>query len=45
LGWRPALNLEQSLGLIVDWCQARRAGQDMRQQTLAQIRSYQSITG
>lgn len=45
LGWRPALNLEQSLGLIVDWCQARRAGQDMRQHTLAQIHSYQSITG
>ena len=44
LDWQPALNLQQSLQLIIDWSKARRHGQDMRQETLAQIATYQAIT-
>lgn len=44
LNWHPALGLKQALELIVDWAQARKAGVDMRRHTLAQIRSYQTLT-
>jgi CDP-glucose 4,6-dehydratase len=41
LGWRPAIPLLDSLRRVVDWAHARRAGQDMRRFTLAQIASFQ----
>lgn len=41
LGWQPALRLYDALRLIVDWTQQRRAGADMREVTLRQIRDYQ----
>ena len=44
LDWHPALNLQQALELIVAWTQARLGGQDMRQQTLAQIQAYQTLS-
>jgi CDP-glucose 4,6-dehydratase len=40
LGWRPALGLEQALGLFVDWQAARGAGEDMRLLTLGQIECH-----
>jgi CDP-glucose 4,6-dehydratase len=40
LGWRPAWSLEEALPRIVDWHRRERAGEDMREHTLAQIASY-----
>jgi CDP-glucose 4,6-dehydratase len=37
LGWRPSLDLDGGLGLLVDWHRALAAGEDMRAVTLAQI--------
>ena len=45
LGWRPHLDLEHSLDLIVAWQQAYRTGQDMAACTQEQIRTYQSRIG
>ncbi|AMO93785.1 CDP-glucose 4,6-dehydratase [Collimonas fungivorans] len=42
LDWRPAMRLEQSLGLIVDWSREKRAGSNMRKFTQAQIQAYQA---
>ena len=39
LGWRPACELEQALGLTVQWHRAHRRGEDMRALSLAQIAS------
>lgn len=44
LGWHPALRLEEALKLIVDWSTQRRAGANVRELTLAQIHSYQTLT-
>ncbi len=42
LNWHPAIRLEQALGLIVDWAQARQAGADLRALTQQQIQAYQA---
>lgn len=44
LDWRPTLSLESALELTVDWFRARSAGKDMREYSLEQIDSYQSVT-
>jgi len=41
LGWRPRLNLEQTLSSIVDWYRELRADGDMRAVTLGQIEAFQ----
>lgn len=43
LDWHPALRLEEALKLIIDWSRQRQAGADMRELTLAQIQSYQTL--
>jgi CDP-glucose 4,6-dehydratase len=45
LGWKPLLELDQALGLIVDWQRAFAAGRDMRQATLDQIAWFESQGG
>lgn len=45
LGWAPALRLEASLGWIVEWFKAYRAGDDMRAVTEGQIERYQKLRG
>jgi CDP-glucose 4,6-dehydratase len=40
LNWQPRWNLSVALDAIVDWHQARRAGQDMRVVTLDQIHEF-----
>lgn len=44
LDWHPALRLNAALALIIDWSKQRQSGADMRQLTLAQIRTYQTMT-
>lgn len=44
LAWHPALRLDAALALIIDWSKQRLAGADMRQLTLAQIHTYQTLT-
>jgi CDP-glucose 4,6-dehydratase len=41
LGWRPGLDLEQTLASIVDWYRELRSGADMRAVTLGQIEAFQ----
>lgn len=43
LDWHPVLNLQQALELVIEWSRAKRAGVDMRRQTLAQIQTYQEL--
>jgi CDP-glucose 4,6-dehydratase len=43
LNWRPAMNLEQAIGLVVDWVLARQAKADLRKLTLNQIGHYQEL--
>jgi CDP-glucose 4,6-dehydratase len=43
LGWRPAMTLDRTLDWIVEWYQAREAGADPRDLTLAQIRRYEAL--
>jgi CDP-glucose 4,6-dehydratase len=43
LGWRPVLDLSNSLGLIVEWFKQWQAGSDMQQITLDQIAAYQRL--
>jgi CDP-glucose 4,6-dehydratase len=40
LGWRPIMNLDQALNLVVEWHRAHDQGFDAREITLGQIRSY-----
>ena len=40
LGWRPGWDLEEALGLVVEWHRAQRAGEDMRAVSLAQIARF-----
>ena len=40
LGWRPALNLAESLAWTADWYRAQAAGQNMLAFTLAQLWEY-----
>ncbi|WP_186405522.1 CDP-glucose 4,6-dehydratase [Candidatus Accumulibacter aalborgensis] len=44
LDWRPALTLDDSLKLIVDWARLRHAGANIRQLTLEQIHAYETLT-
>jgi CDP-glucose 4,6-dehydratase len=44
LDWHPALRLKDALALIVDWSKQRAAGANMRQLTLDQLRTYQTLT-
>lgn len=44
LRWQPALRLPDALDLIVDWTRQHLAGADMREATLRQIDSYQTLT-
>jgi CDP-glucose 4,6-dehydratase len=43
LDWEPRLNLETSLGLIVDWYKALKNKEDMHQFTLMQIEQYTKL--
>jgi CDP-glucose 4,6-dehydratase len=45
LAWQPQLNLEQALGLTVDWARGLQRGDDLRALTLTQINTYQARTG
>jgi len=42
LNWQPRWSLEQTIGKIVEWHQAKDQGADMRAMTLAQIIAYQN---
>ncbi|MGD0960581.1 MAG: CDP-glucose 4,6-dehydratase [Methylomonas sp.] len=44
LNWHPEICLNDALQLIIDWSKQRLAGADMRQLTLDQILSYQTLT-
>jgi CDP-glucose 4,6-dehydratase len=41
LNWYPRWHLEETLGAIIDWHRAYREKKDMRELSLAQIRSYE----
>ena len=41
LGWRPRLDLEQTVAWTVDWYRAYTRGDDVRELTLAQIAAYE----
>jgi CDP-glucose 4,6-dehydratase len=43
LDWKPGIDLEQALLMIVEWHRAFLANQDMRQYTLYQISNYQML--
>jgi CDP-glucose 4,6-dehydratase len=40
LGWRPASDLADALGLLVRWHRAQRRGEDMRRVSLEQLESF-----
>ncbi len=44
LQWHPALSLDASLALVVDWHKAWRSGDDMHAMTLRQIDDYQALS-
>ena len=44
LNWHPALRLKDALALIIDWSKQREAGANMRQLTLTQLQTYQTLT-
>lgn len=43
LNWYSALDLRQSLGLVVDWAKANAVGSDMRTHTISQIKAYEDL--
>lgn len=43
LDWQPRWHLEDALRAIVDWHHAYRSGEEMREVTLSQIRTYSSL--
>ncbi|MDM0033295.1 CDP-glucose 4,6-dehydratase [Variovorax sp. J22P271] len=45
LGWRPRWSLDLALEKIVEWDRAWRAGEDMQQTCLSQIRTYEAGGG
>lgn len=45
LGWRPRLDLGQTLTWTADWYAACLRGESARELTLAQIRAYQALDG
>jgi CDP-glucose 4,6-dehydratase len=40
LGWRPAWDLEEAIGAVVEWHSALRSGEDARQTTVCQIERF-----
>jgi CDP-glucose 4,6-dehydratase len=44
LEWRPKLNIEKSLNLIVNWYKAYANGKDMRAITLEEIADYERLS-
>ena len=44
MGWHPVLRLPQALEWIVEWYRAFKAGCDMREFTLSQIRRYEALS-
>ena len=44
LNWHPALRLKDALALIIDWSKQREAGANIRQLTLTQLQTYQTLT-
>jgi CDP-glucose 4,6-dehydratase len=44
LNWHPALNLQETLELIIYWSKKLEAGANMRQLTLEQLNTYQALT-
>jgi CDP-glucose 4,6-dehydratase len=44
IDWYPVLRLKDALVLITDWTKQCQAGVNMRQLTLAQLHTYQSLT-
>jgi CDP-glucose 4,6-dehydratase len=45
LNWHPALRLQDTLALIIDWHKKYSKRSNMRQFTMAQIQTYQALTG
>jgi CDP-glucose 4,6-dehydratase len=45
LGWRPRLNVGESLSWTADWYRAHAAGDNMKKYSEAQIARYQSLPG
>lgn len=43
LGWYPKLNLETTLGWLVQWYKSQTSGADMQAETLAQIATYEKL--
>ena len=43
LGWSPRLDLGTALEWVVEWYKAQAAGEDMREFTLEQIASYETL--
>lgn len=44
LNWHPVLRLNEALKMVVDWTKQRQMGADMRECTLTQIHTYQTLT-
>jgi CDP-glucose 4,6-dehydratase len=44
LGWKPKLNIEESLNFTVDWYKAYADGKDMRAITIEEIARYEKIS-
>jgi len=45
LGWRPLWDLQDALGLVVEWHRARQRGEQMRRVSLAQIGRFAQAAG
>lgn len=43
LGWHPALNMQDTLAMTVEWYKSFYAGEDPRKISLAQIKKYQML--
>ncbi len=43
LNWRPKMNLEEALSLIVEWTKKYQDGVNMHETTLLQIKQYQAL--
>ncbi len=43
LDWHPQMRLHDALALIIDWAQQRKAGANMRELTMAQLRAYSDL--
>ena len=45
LGWQPRLGIEAALEWTLDWYRSWQRGNDMKQETLAQIASFERLAG